>query len=155
MFLGGPLAYDFTSRLDYLGTRGKTLHVNSLIYNRLDVFTPITITNFTPEKLDVTQLASMGVVLITDKAQDFIFDFAELAVLVNKDPKTTDQILWKGVLYETLQIGDEVFSYVTSSRKRIRVHSRQVSKNDAGIILDGNGDPVLGNRGEFMLTGNP
>ena len=125
------MTYDFSTRLDRLGTRMKQIHNNTLTYTRTG-FPPITITNFTPEKIDVTEMAAAGLVLITDKAQDFVFDADKLAALNPPTPKASvDKIVWDGKTFEVFGIGDgqsdesQTYRYTISTRKSIRVHTKQ------------------------------
>lgn len=120
------MVYDISTRLDRLGTRMKELHNNSLTYTRSGE-TPITITNFTPEKCDVDQLIALGIAIMNEKWQDFVFDLADLATLTTTEPRTGDKITWGTLTFQVTAINDEVFKYTTSSRTRIRVHAKQVS----------------------------
>ena len=117
------MAYDFSTRLDTLGTRMAELHDNSLVYIREEV--DITITNFTPEKIDVDQLQALGIIIVTEKWQDFVFDYSELEDLPTQDPKLNDKLVWDGREYRVSAINDELYIFTTSSRKRIRVHAKQ------------------------------
>lgn len=123
------MPYNLASRLDKLGERFKTLNVNSATYERPgSVIAAATIQNFTPEKLDVTALAMFGIVLITDKMQDAVFDTAQIAAF--GEPEHGDKFTWGIRVFEVMRIGNErdgeTFRYTTSSRLRIRVHIRQV-----------------------------
>lgn len=113
----------------------KTLHSNTGVYTRTGQ-PPIVITNFTPEKLDVSELAAMGILLITDKAMDVVFDTADIAALVPTEPQQHDKFVTEGRTYEVFslngnrvgdQISSELFRYITTSRDRIRIHLRQVA----------------------------
>jgi hypothetical protein len=123
------MPYNLASRLDKLGTRFKTLNSNSATYERPGSPIPAaTIINFTPEKLDVTALAMFGIVLITDKMQDVVFDAADIVTF--GEPEHGDKFTWGAKVLEVMRIGNdrdgETFRYTTSSRLRIRVHIRQV-----------------------------
>lgn len=118
------MVYDFSTRLDRLGTRMKTINDNSLIYTRPGEVA-IEIENFTPQKCDVNELAMYGIPLVLDKLQDFCFDTADLSSLTYPLPKQGDQIEWNGKTFETFLIGDQVFRFTTSTRVRIRIHGRQ------------------------------
>lgn len=118
------MAYEHSTRLDYLGTRMQGLHSNSLVYTRGPV--DITITNFTPEKIDVEQMQALGIVLITEKWQDFVFSFASLADLDPQTPQRGDTLTWGTLVFEVAAINDELYNFTTSSRKRIRIHAKQV-----------------------------
>ncbi len=123
------MAYDFSSRLDTLGTRMKELHQNSLTYKRVDLDgneTSTTITNFTPERVDVEQLAAFGITLVTNQLQDFAFDAADLSSFSPPIPERGDKITWGTDEYEVMAVNDQVFVYTTSSRKRIIVHTKRV-----------------------------
>jgi hypothetical protein len=119
------MAYDFTTRLDYLGTRMKELHQNTMTYSRST--TDLTITNFTPERVDVQQLALMGITLVTEKVMAFVFDTSELSTLSPSVPVAGDRITIGSFVYEVMQVADEVYNYTTSTRVRIRVHCKQVT----------------------------
>lgn len=119
------MAYDLASRFDKLGTRMKELNQNSLTYKRSGS-SDITIDNFTPGQIDVTQQGVESVILVTEKAQDFIFDASDLSSLNPSVPKIKDQIVWGSNTYEVFSINDELYTYTTSSRQRIRVHTKQV-----------------------------
>lgn len=118
------MVYNLADRFDHLRTRMKGLNDNKLVYTRESC--SITIENFTPEKVDVTQWALHGVTLLTETAQDFVFDTAELKDLDSPLPMETDEITWDGRKYEVLSVGEEIFTYTTSSQKAIRVHAKQV-----------------------------
>tara|TARA_Y100000310_G_scaffold310662_1_gene356141 strand:+ start:318 stop:680 length:363 start_codon:yes stop_codon:yes gene_type:complete len=120
------MAYDIATRLDKLGTRMKELNQNSITYQRTGE-TDLTISNVTPGTIDVTQLGVDSVVLITEKAQDFIFDTSELSSWSPVVPKIGDTIVWGSNTYQIFSINDELYNYTTSSRLRIRVHTKQVS----------------------------
>jgi len=123
------MAYDMSARLDSLGNRMKDLHSNALTYRRANkhgITQSQIIENFTPEKIDVTQLLAIGIPIVVEKAQDFVFDTTELADFDTDLPKTGDQIIWGEAQYEVAVIGDETYTFTTSSRKRIRVHTKQV-----------------------------
>jgi hypothetical protein len=103
----------------------KELNQNSLTYLRGN--TSLTINNFTPEKLDVEQLAAFGIVLVTDKLQDFVFDTSDLSNLTPAYPQRGDKITWGGKTFELMPIGDELYCFITSTRTRMRVHTRQIA----------------------------
>jgi hypothetical protein len=147
------MAYDFATRLDYLGKRMRKLHVNQLLYLKPSTGQLITVTSFTPEKIDVTQLGVYGVTLITDKAQDVIFDAFKLSVLSPPLPEQGHQLTWNGTVYEVFSIGDEVYRHVTSSRKRIRIHTKQISSDAVGILMSEDGYPILSEDGKFIPLG--
>lgn len=119
------MTYDFSTRLDRLGTRMQQLHNNSLVYSRTGE-TSVTIENFTPEKTDVNELALAGIPLIIDKMQDFVFNTSELSTFSNPLPKPGDRLTWNGRVFELFVIGEQVYLFTTSTRVRIRVHSRQI-----------------------------
>ena len=119
------MAYDLSTRLDVLGTRMKDLNQTTLSYVR--GATAITVTSPTLGKVDVNQLAAYGIVLVTEKLQDFIFDTSDLSTLTPALPKIGDKIVWDGNTYLVSSFGEEVFTYMTSSRNRIRVHTKQTA----------------------------
>ena len=119
------MAYDFSTRLDTLGTRMKELHQNSLIYKRVDN-TDITVSNFTPERIDLVQAATAGVTQLVDKLQDFVFDTADLSGLSPSLPQEDDKIVWDSKTFKPISLNEELYSFTTTSRKRIRVHTIQV-----------------------------
>lgn len=101
--------------------------VRKLLYTLISLnIDTVAITNFTPQKLDVSQLAIHGITLVTEKAQDIIFDASDLADLSPSVPIQGDEFVWGGKTYEVMSLGEEVFNYTTSSRSRIRVHLKQV-----------------------------
>lgn len=108
----------------------KQINDNTGVYSRTGE-TPVTITNFTPEKLDTTSLAAYGIVLITDKALDIVFDTSKLATFTDPEPQINDTFVWDGRTYKVFDIApadspqNECFRYTTSSRQRMRVHLRQ------------------------------
>lgn len=118
------MSYDVSTRLDYLGTRMQELHQNELTYIRGNE--SVTIENFTPEKIDVQELAAFGIAMITDRAQDFVFSTESLEAFEESVPLRGDKIRWNGRLYELFSIGEEIYRYTTSTRLRVRVHSRQI-----------------------------
>lgn len=119
------MTYNMADRLDTLGTRMGSLHSNSLTYSR--GITSVVITNFTPEKCDVNEMLALGVIQISEKLQDFAFDLADLATLSPAYPQHDDKIVWGTLTFRVTSIGDEIFRPTTSSRKRIRVHAKQVN----------------------------
>lgn len=119
------MTYDFSTRMDRLGTRMKQLHNNSLSFERSGE-TAILVENFTPEATDVNELALQGIPLIADKMQDFVFDTVDLANLANPLPKVGDKVVWNGKTFELFIVGEQVYKFTTSTRKRIRIHSRQI-----------------------------
>jgi len=119
------MVYDFSTRLNRLGDRMEQIHDNSLSYERPGE-TAITIANFTPEKTDVNELAILGIPLIADKMQDFVFRTSKLANLTPNLPKVGDKVVWDGKTFELFIVGEQVYKFTTSSRRRIRIHSRQI-----------------------------
>lgn len=104
----------------------KELHDNSLVYGRTGE-SSVTIDNFTPEETNVEELAAFGVVLITDKMQDFIFDAADLSSFDDPEPQNGDTIVWNGNTFKVFIEPNAPYTYVTSTRKRIRVHAKQIA----------------------------
>jgi len=103
----------------------KTVNMNSLSYQRSGEIS-VTIENFTPQSCDIDELAIYGIPLIRDKMQDFCFDTADLDTFSDPMPKQGDKIVWNGLTFSPFLIGEQVFKFPTSSRKRIRVHARQI-----------------------------
>lgn len=120
------MTYDFSTRLDRLGTRMKQLNSNSLSYQRTGE-SSVTVENFTPEKIDVNELAIHGIPLIQDKMQSIVFDTTSLADWSDPLPKEKDKFVWDGRTFEVFIIGEKAFNFTTSTRKRIRVNGRQIS----------------------------
>lgn len=118
------MVYDVSARLDNLGSRMKELHDNSLTYSRSS--TDCTVDNFTPEKTDSDILMALGIAVVNEVWQDFVFDLADLATLSPAYPKSGDSIVWGTRTFRVMAIGNEVFKFTTSSRKRIRVHAKQI-----------------------------
>ena len=123
------MAFEFSTRLDTLGTRMKELHSNTLTYTRKKdgVTTTATVTNFTPETCDIQEIAQHGIVLVTAKLQDFIFDTSDISAFSPAVPETGDTLTWGSNVFEVFSIGEEMFKYTTSSRLRIRVHTQQTT----------------------------
>ena len=119
-------AYEHSTRLDYLGTRMPELHTNVLYYTRGNA--TLKVENFTPEKIDVDQLQAYGIAIITEKWQDFVFDFSVLGCLNPPTPREGDKISWCSQLFEVCSINNELYTFTTSSRKRIRIHAKQVQE---------------------------
>lgn len=125
------MTYDFSTRLDRLGTRMKDLHDNELTYTRSGS-TAITIENFTPEKLNVNNYSMAGVTLLQEQVQDFVFDTSELSSLSPSTPKVGDTLVWGSWTFTVIALKvdegmEEVFLYTTSSRNRLRVHTKQTA----------------------------
>lgn len=118
------MPYDISSRLDSAGERFKELNDNSIVYR--SGATKITINNVTLAGVNVEQLAIHGLVQLTDVAQDFIFDTAEISTI--GDPETHHEIIFNGNVFSVMSIGDEVFTYITSTQKRIRVHAKKIGE---------------------------
>jgi len=118
------MSYDISTRLDYLGDRMQELNVTSLTYLRGEE--SVEIENFTPQKVDVDELAAFGISLITEKLQDFTFYTSKLEDLDPPLPIRNDKILWNGRVFEAFSINEEIYRFTTSTRKRIRVHTRQI-----------------------------
>lgn len=97
---------------------------NELTYTR--GATDITVTSFTPEKVDVEQMQALGIALITEKWQDFVFDASELSGLTPSEPAVGDVITWGTSEFRVSPLMDEAYRFTTSSRKRVRVHARQI-----------------------------
>jgi len=124
------MTYNFSTRLDRCGTRMKQLHDNCLTYARGT--NEVVIENFTPEKIDVDQLQALGIAIINEKWQDFVFDYSALEDLPSQDPQINDLITWDDGespvrQYRVFSINDELYKFTTSSRKRIRVHTKQTN----------------------------
>lgn len=118
------MGYDFSSRLDYCGTRMKDLQNETITYTRDS--TDLEIENVTPEESDAELLQSLGISLLREKWQDFVFDTSELSDFTLAEPKEGDKIVWGDYTFMLAAIGDELFKYVTSTRKRIRIHTKQI-----------------------------
>jgi hypothetical protein len=86
----------------------------------------IVVKNFTPEKTDVEALSIHGIVLLTEQAQDFIFDTSKFSYWTDKYPKVGDRLVWGTLTFEVMNIGDRCYFFTTSSRLRIRVHTKRV-----------------------------
>jgi len=119
------IPYDFQSRLNLVGDRMKTVNRNSLQVIRAGK--QIVINNFNPATSDLEQLALYGLTAIAHRLQDFIFDTKELRTFDPDRPLEDDIFMWRGRQYSVLSIGEEIYRYTTSSRKRIRVHTKQVA----------------------------
>lgn len=118
------MTYDFSSRLDLLGTRMKELHNVSLVYRRRSV--SVSISNATPEQCDTEQLQALGIAILNEKWQDFVFDTADLTQFFPAEPEAGDVIVWGTDTFQVTSIGDELFKFTTSSRLRVRVHTKQI-----------------------------
>lgn len=99
----------------------QELNSNTATYKRQGN-NPITITNFTPEKVDVSQLALAGITLITEQALDVVFDASDLSSLTPATPQVGDKFVWGSSTYEVMNLGEETFNYTTASKTRMRVH---------------------------------
>jgi len=124
------MTYSFSDRLDYLGTRMKDLHDNEITYIRepsSGSIESITIENVTPEQTDSELLQALGVAFLQEKWQDLVFDASELSSLDPSEPKAGDRIEWGSNTFQVVAINDEIFVYTTSSRERIRVHTKQIA----------------------------
>lgn len=118
------MTYDFQTRLNTLGTRFKEISTESITYRRGS--TKVTIDNINLGKVDVEQLLAFGITNITSKALDFIFDTSELSSLEPSTPLQGDEIVYGGNTYEVMPFGDQTYDFVTTSRQRIRVHTKQI-----------------------------
>lgn len=118
------MVYNFSDRLDYCGTRMKELHHVDITYRRRSH--KVTIYNVTPEESDSEMLQALGIALINEKWQDFVFDTTELEQFYPPEPEGGDLIIWGSSTFQVVAIGDELYKFVTSSRKRIRVHTKQI-----------------------------
>ena len=121
------MTYDLASRFNYVGQRMKELNQNTLILSRVGE-TNIEVPNFTPEKIDVETLAAYGLVHVTKKMQAFVFDTTKYSSWSDSLPKVGDRIVWGTRIYEIMVMGkeDEVYTFTTSSRLRIRVNTKQI-----------------------------
>lgn len=119
------MPYDFTTRLDILGTRMGELHDNSLFLTR-DGEADVKVTNYTPEKTDVDTLAAYGLTQITEEAQDFVFNTSAFSSWTIQLPIVGDKIKIGTETYQVINIGDEVYKYTTSSKVRIRIHTKRI-----------------------------
>lgn len=119
------MTYDFSDRLDYLGTRMQDLHQNELLYTRDSV--DLKIENFTPEETDTEQLQALGIAILNEKWQDFVFDADELSDFTMAEPEAGDTLTWGDMTFQIVSINDKLFKYTTSSRKRIRIHTKQIA----------------------------
>jgi len=118
-------AYSLADRLDYVGRRMQELNQNTLTLIRVDE-SNVAVDNFTPEKITVEALALYGIVLVNQKAQAFVFDTSKYSSWTDNFPKVGDRISWEDRIYEVMVMGDEVYTFTTSSRLRVRVNTKQV-----------------------------
>ena len=125
------MAYDFSTRLDRLGTRMNEVNDNSLIYSRGT--SQREIKSYSPTKIDVQELALSGIVLVKEKTQGFAFSTSELSKFDPPVPQAEDRItLYDSAtatekVFEIFNINDRSFQYTTSSRKRVIVNAKQIS----------------------------
>lgn len=118
--------YDLADRFNYVGQRMKELNQNTLILTRVGE-SDVIVNNFTPEKITVDTLALYGIVLVTQKAQAFVFDTSKYDSWSDNFPKVGDRIVWENRTYEVMVMGEEVYTFTTSSRIRVRVNTKQVA----------------------------
>lgn len=118
------MPYSIKDRLDTLGERMQELSQEDITYRRKA--DTLTIENVTLGKIDVNELVAYGIIHLTEKALDFIFDSDELASLNPTTPLDGDEITYNSHKYQVMSIGNETYNYVTTSRKRIRVHTKQI-----------------------------
>ena len=118
------MAYDFQERIDRLGVNHKARNRKSVVYSRGD--TSLTIIG-SPIKTPADELL-MGVSVIRGEYQDWIFDSVELLPTFTF-PKIGDTIVQAGNTFKATSLGNDepCFQFVTSSRKRIRVHTIRVA----------------------------
>lgn len=121
------MTYNLASRFDYVGQRMKELNQNTLSLSRVGE-SDIVVNNFTPEKIDVETLAAYGLVQVTKKMQAFVFDTSSYSSWSESFPKVGDTITWNNRTYNVMVMGkdDEVYTFTTSSRLRIRVNTKQI-----------------------------
>jgi len=126
------IPYDFSSRLNQVGERMATTNRTSIMIIRggdhLFVRNPL------PISMDTEYINSFGLTKIASRLQDFVFDASSLFDWAIPRPIEDDKFLWRGRMYQTMLLGDELFTYTTSSRRRIRVHTKQItfkSSNDS------------------------
>lgn len=119
------MTYDFQSRLDKAGERMKVVNGRAGIYRRGSDIVHITVS---PLAVDRQELALHGIVLVSEDRQDYAFD-AEDLVLAGKStrPRRGDSIEVDGRTHEIQPIGDTLWKWVTSSHRRIRVHTKATS----------------------------
>ena len=117
------MVYDLAQRFDRLGTRMKQLSQANASYTR--GATTISISSFTPQQIDVSELAMYGITLLTEKMLDVVFDTSKLFSLSPAYPVEGDTFIWGENTYQPMSIGDELYNFTTTSRLRIRVHLKQ------------------------------
>ncbi len=111
-----------SERLDYVGTRQQALAGQACQYRRGESAAVFDVVPLGQRRNEL----SIGNVLVEQTTeQDFAFDACDL-VLDGKltTPQRGDLLCVAGATFEVVPAADQVFSYVTSSRKRIRVHTR-------------------------------
>jgi hypothetical protein len=99
----------------------QELHDNSCTAHRPNGV-DITIEDYTPESIDSNMLAMYGIVLIKEEVFDIVFNTADLAAWSPALPQEGDSFTIDSKTYKVFPIGEELYKYTTTSKKRIRVH---------------------------------
>jgi hypothetical protein len=118
------MTYDFHERLDLLGSRMKELNQITVQYTRGTQ--TVSIHNVNRGRTEAAEIGVHGITLIEEQQQDFVFDSSDLASFDPNTPEHGDRITDGATVFEVMTLGDRTFRYTTPTRKRIRVHTKQV-----------------------------
>lgn len=115
----------FSAALDRVGVVLKDQAGESMTYSRSPHSVALTVT---PQGQRRQEVSIGGVLLEEDIRHDFTFDAADLILNAAQTvPARGDRITWDSDIFEIVPIDDQTYTYVTSSKNRIRVHTRKVS----------------------------
>lgn len=116
---------DLQDRLDYAGQRMNDLNSVAITYSRGGK--AVSIENANAVASDVLEQDIHGTTIILQQLQDFIFDASLLGCFVPKYAQKGDVITYRDETFSVVEINNRTFKYTTSSRKRIRVYTQQIS----------------------------
>lgn len=116
------MAYDVRTRLDLLGSRMKELNQLSIVYQRSTMQT--TIQNVACAKSLVSVTGDE--ITLESEYRGYIFDASELNGFTPPVPQAGDTISDGVLTCEVVKIDDQTHNFTTSTRKRVRVHTRVV-----------------------------
>ncbi len=114
----------FSDALDRVGVVLKSQASETMTYKRGGDSASITVT---PQGQRRNEINIGGVLLEEDLRHDFTLDAADLVLAtVTTLPQRGDRITWGADNFEVVPIDDQTYTYVTSSKKRLRVHTRKI-----------------------------
>lgn len=126
------MTYNFSNRLDYLGTRMKEVNSRSVSYIRPGVGT-ISGLKATAVEHDATELLALGMP-VDIKLRMYSMDVAELKIGGNCiTPEPGDKITDGGLTIRLVPLGPDqpAYKYTTQSRKRMIVGGEVTDQSDA------------------------